>query len=114
MYIMIIISLPSNTPKTLTVSTPEDLKQVYSNDTHTIYNDISNYSSLRHRLNICTMSVFRCIAFDNDQVANAANPSSFGYHHGKLMLESTYRTESINIITGPIPNSNAGCIPERR
>ena len=47
--------------------------------------------------------------FDNAAVANAANPSVFGHHHGKHM-EYTCKAYA-NTGEGPIPNPNAGWIP---
>lgn len=62
--------------------------------------------------------------FDNPNVANAINPSAFGYHHGKytgtsmrsLRATNTFRKThtEYTLYAGPIPNHNGGWIPARQ
>lgn len=49
--------------------------------------------------------------FDNPSVANAANPSAFGYHHGAHT--HTYFKHMLSM-AGPIPNNNPGWLPTRQ
>ncbi len=49
--------------------------------------------------------------FDNEGVANANNPSGYGYHHGKHL--QNIHIAHANINQGPIPNPNPGWKPER-
>ncbi len=49
--------------------------------------------------------------FDNEGVANANNPSGYGYHHGEHL--QNIHIAHTNTDQGPIPNPNPGWKPAR-